>query len=218
MKKRRILSYYVAITAFIAFAVWTLLVMTVDVSSIGPNGSSVGLSSINGTFHNFTGVNLTLYEFTDWLSIIPICIATGFAVLGLIQWIQRKNLFRVDYSLFILGGFYVAVFATYFLFELLTINYRPILIEGILEASYPSSTTMLVLCIMPTAAMQLKGRICNSILRIFAISLIIIFTVFMVTGRIISGVHWITDIIGGMFISTAWVSLYYAISGLKDDT
>lgn len=218
MKKRRILSYYVAITAFIAFAVWTLLVMTVDVSSIGPNGSSVGLSSINGTFHNFTGVNLTLYEFTDWLSIIPICIATGFAVLGLIQWIQRKKLFKVDYSLFILGGFYVAVFATYFLFELLTINYRPILIEGILEASYPSSTTILVLCIMPTAAMQLKRRICNSILRIFAISLIIIFTVFMVTGRIISGVHWITDIIGGMFISTAWVSLYYAISGLKDDT
>ena len=218
MKKRRILSYYLAITAFIAFAVWSLLVMTVDVAAIGPKGSSVGLSSINRAFHNCTGVNLTLYELTDWLSIIPICFAVGFAVLGLIQWIQRKNLFKVDYSLFILGGFYVAVFATYFLFELLTVNYRPILIEGILEASYPSSTTMLVLCIMPTAALQFDKRINNRALRTTIIILISIFAAFMVVGRIISGVHWITDIIGGTIISTAWVSLYYAVSGIKDNT
>ena len=165
MKKRRILSYYLAITAFIAFAVWSLLVMTVDVAAIGPKGSSVGLSSINRAFHNCTGVNLTLYELTDWLSIIPICIAVGFAVLGLFQWIKRKKLLRVDYSLFILGGFYVSVFATYFLFELLTVNYRPILINGYLETSYPSSTTLLVVCVMPTAMMQLNARIKNSVLR-----------------------------------------------------
>ena len=90
----------------------------------------------------------------------------------------------------------------------MVINYRPVLIEGYLEASYPSSTTLLVLCMMPTAKMQLDGRIKNPAVRKIVGLAIVVFTVFMVVGRLVSGVHWITDIAGGVLLSAGLVMLY----------
>lgn len=114
-----------------------------------------------------------------------------------------------------LGGFYILVIASYLFFEKFVINYRPVLIEGNLEASYPSSTTLLVLCIMPTAMMQLNTRIRNNTTKKVILSLLAIFTAFMVIGRLISGVHWFTDIIGGVLLSTGLVMLYYLVSSLS---
>jgi undecaprenyl-diphosphatase len=98
--------------------------------------------------------------------------------------------------------------AAYILFEYLVINYRPVLISGILEASYPSSTTLLVLTVMPTAMLQLKERIQNRAFRNCVLVLIAAFTAFMVIGRLLSGVHWLTDILGGILLSAGLVGLY----------
>ena len=217
MKKQSKIAFITGEILLAAFALWTVLIMFVDVKAIGPNGSSVGFSSLNGFFRSIIGTNLTLYDITDWLSILPIAFALGFAALGLIQWIKRRKLSKVDYNIFVLGGFYILVLGSYLLFEILSVNFRPVLIEGVLEASYPSSTTMLVLCIMPTTAMQLWGRIKNKTLRICITSVIAAFTAFMLFGRIVSGVHWITDIIGGILISGGLVSLYYSASTLKNN-
>jgi undecaprenyl-diphosphatase len=139
----------------------------------------------------------------------------GFALLGLVQWIKRKQLLKVDYNILILGGFYIVVMAVYVLFELLVVNYRPVLIDGVLEASYPSSTTMLVMCVMPTAIMQLNERIKTKILKRLVTSSIIVFVGFMVIGRLVSGVHWFTDIIGGALLSLGLVLMYRAVVRLK---
>ena len=132
----------------------------------------------------------------------------GFALFGFIQWIKRKRILKVDYSILVLGGFYVLVIAMYIFFEMFVVNYRPILINGILEASYPSSTTMLVMCVMPTAIMQFNNRIKNKKLRRFIAGLLTAFIVFMVAARLISGVHWFTDIVAGTILSTGLVVLY----------
>ncbi len=199
----------------VLFVMWTIAVCFVDVKAIGPQGSSVGFATLNSFFHNLTGVHMSLYIITDWLSIAPFCFVLGFAVLGLIQWIRRKRLSEVDYSIFILGGFYVVVFAVYVLFEVLAINYRPILIDGYLEVSYPSSTTMLVMCVMLTAMMQLNLRIKNKMLRRIVAIIIAVFTIFMVIARLVSGVHWLTDIIGSGILSAGLVMLYYSFVSLK---
>ena len=195
-----------------AFVLWTLLASFVDVRAIGPNGSSVGFAALNGYVHERIGVNIPLYTITDWLGLVPICFALGFAVLGLLQWIKRKGLLKVDRSIFTLGGFYIVVMAVYILFEMIVINYRPVLIDGYLEASYPSSTTLLVMCVMPTAMMQLRARIKNDVLRWSVTVVIAVFVFFMVIGRIVSGVHWITDIIGGVLFSTGIVLIYSSIN------
>lgn len=207
MKKKKL---RIAIALLIAFAIWTVLLRLVDVRVIGPNGSSVGFAALNRFVHGLTGVNWDLYLLTDWLGLIPIAVALGFAVLGLVQLCKRKSLRRVDRSLLLLGAFYVTVILAYVFFELVVINYRPVLIDGGLEVSYPSSTTMLVMCVMPTAAIQVNGRIKNTALRrcIFAANMA--FTVFMVVVRLLSGVHWSTDIIGGSLLGAGLVMLYYS--------
>lgn len=208
MKRKMRISLWISVGMLLAFIVWTALVCLVDVRAIGPEGSFVGFATLNGYVHELTGVNMWLYNLTDWLGLLPIATMFGFAVLGLVQWIKRKNILKVDRSIIVLGIFYVAVFAVYLLFEFVPVNYRPTLIEGILEVSYPSSTTMLVMCVMPTAIMQLQGRIKNKTVKICVISAIALFTAFMVIGRLISGVHWVSDIVGGALVSASLVSAY----------
>lgn len=191
-----------------AFVLWTLLVCRVDVQPIGPNGSRVGFAAINGAFHRWTGVHWTLYTVTDWLGLVPLGFMLGFSVLGLVQLIQRRRLCKVDHSILALGGFYIAVMAVYLLFEALAVNHRPVLIDGNLEASYPSSTTVLVLSVIPTAMMQLRQRIRSGPVRRAVLIALGIFSAFMVIGRALSGVHWMSDIVGGLLLSAGLVALY----------
>ena len=214
MEKKNSRLFWVGVGLLAVFVLWTVLIRFVDVEAIGPRQSSVGFATLNGYIHNLTGVNMSLYIITDWLGLVPIGVAFGFAVLGIVQCIKRKSLLKVDRSILTLGGFYIVVMAVYILFEIVVINYRPTLIDGYLEASYPSSTTILVMCVMPTAMMQLRTRIKNDLFRRCVMLTIIVFIIFMVIGRLVSGVHWITDIIGGALLSTAIVLMYYSIGNI----
>lgn len=215
MKKENQRNFCIATCMLFEFFLWTVTIQFIDVQTIGPQGSSVGFATLNGFVHNLTGVHMSLYAITDWLGLVPLAFVMGFALLGLVQWIKRKYLLKVDYSILVLGGFYIVVMAVYVLFEVFVVNYRPVLIGGILEASYPSSTTMLVMCVMPTAVMQFNARIKNIILKRFVASAITAFVVFMVIGRLLSGVHWFTDIIGGALLSAGLVLMYRAIIRLE---
>lgn len=217
MKRQNTKKLWVSLGALTAFALWTLLVCRVDVQPIGPGGSLVGLAAVNQAFHALTGVHWLLYTLTDWLGLLPLAIVLGFAMLGLVQLIGRRSLLRVDRSILVLGGFYVVVLGAYLLFEAVVINYRPVLIEGNLEASYPSSTTMLALCVLPTAMMQLRPRIrgnwaCRAVCGILAA-----LTALMVVGRLLSGVHWLSDIVGGILLSMGLVALYAFAVSLRED-
>jgi undecaprenyl-diphosphatase len=208
MKRKQL---WVAVALLTAFALWTVLVSVVDVRPIGPGGSSVGFATLNRFIYRLTGVNWFLYSITDWMGLVPIAMALGFAILGLVQLMTRKSLWRVDHSILALGLLYIVVMTAYVFFETVVINYRPVLINGYLEASYPSSTTLLVLCVMPTAAMQFKARIQNTMLRRCVVITMVAFIAFMVIGRLLSGVHWITDIIGGALLSAGLVTVYGAL-------
>ncbi len=214
MKTKKQTKFCLAAGLLAAFAVWTAAIRFMDVQAIGPEGSAVGFAALNGFVHRLTGVRMSLYTVTDWLGLIPLGIISGFAVLGLTQWVRRKSLRSVDPDILLLGGFYLIVMAFYVFFEIFAVNFRPVLIEGILEVSYPSSTTMLALCVMPTAALQFRRRIRNRVFRRWLVISITLFTVFMVIGRLLSGVHWFSDIVGGILLSAGLVLLYSAISGL----
>ena len=215
MKNRK--ELYTACGCMVGFLLWTVAVCHIDVQAMGPEGSAVGFAGLNQFVHERTGVHMTLYTVTDWLGLVPLAIMMGFALLGLFQWVSRKSIRKVDCSILMLGVFYLVVLAVFLLFEECVVNYRPVLIEGILEASYPSSTTMLVLCVVPTAVMQLRGRIKRPVLLRWTTGLLSAFAIFMVVGRLVSGVHWFTDIIGGILLSAGLVLLYTFFSGLEKE-
>ena len=136
-----------------------------------------------------------------------------YGVIGLYQLIKRKNIFKVNKNILLLGAFYVLVLFVYGLFEIIVINYRPVLEEGVLEASYPSSHTILSICVCLSSIIvsnkifknKKNTKIFNWITAILMILIIV--------TRVLSGVHWLTDIIGAILISTSLCMLFdYAIN------
>lgn len=191
-----------------AFCLWTVLVCTLDVQAVGPEGSRVGMAAMNVWFHRLTGVHWWLYLATDWLGLVPIALCLGFGFLGLAQLICRRSLLRVDGDILVLGLYYLLVIGCYLVFETVPINCRPVLIDGRLEASYPSSTTLLVLSVMPTLAEQTGRRAKSPALRRFTRCFALGFSAFMVLGRLVSGVHWLTDILGAVLLSLGLFEMY----------
>ena len=206
MKEKRNLLAGVGLIG--AFALWTVLIRWVDVQAVGQNRTKIGFADFNVWFHQLTGVHMTLYTITDWLGLVPIFICLCFGVLGLVQLTKRRSLLRVDPDILLLGIYYVLVIACYLIFEMIPVNYRPVLIEGRLEASYPSSTTLLVLSVMPTLWFQANRRVSNAMIRKAVAVFVVTFSVFMVIGRLVSGVHWATDIIGSVLLSAGLYMLY----------
>lgn len=202
---------FMGIMLIVAFVIWTGLILTVDVQPLGQNGTNIGFATLNCWFHKLTGVHMLIYNITDWLGLIPIFVCMIFAGVGLMQLITRKSLFKVDYDIIALGIYYVVVIVAFLGFEMVPINYRPILIEGVMEASYPSSTTLLVLSVMPTLIFQSKRRIESDIMKNIVVILTFFFSAFMVIGRLMAGVHWFTDIVGGILLS---LGLFYIYKGL----
>ena len=208
MKKNQ--NVLAGILLLVGFAVWTFLIQEVDVQPIGPNGSSVGFAALNGWFHQLTGVHWMLYTLTDWLGLVPICVCLIFAGAGFVQLVQRRSIFKVDLDIIMLGAYYVLVIFGYLLFEIVPINYRPVLIDGFLEASYPSSTTLLVLSVMPTLYFQAQRRLTPNALWQTICIFSILFSAFMVIGRLVSGVHWLPDIVGAVLLSSGIFLIYKA--------
>lgn len=200
---------------FAVFAVFTILVKTVDVQAIGPEGSKVGFASLNGFIRDALGVHEFWYKLTKLFGIVAILVAAFFGFIGLMQLIQGKSLKNVEMDIWALGITYVVTIAFYALFEKLIINYRPIIkdAEEGLEASYPSSHTMLIIVVLGTAIIEIGNRIRDEkIARIIRTVLGIIIAV-TVIGRLICGVHWFTDIIAGMILGATLISLYITLKG-----
>ena len=191
--KRELMPGLVLLAGFI---VWTILIRHIDVQKAGPRGTEIGFASFNVWSHRLTGVHMLIYTITDWLGLVPIFICMGFGLLGLIQWIKRRSLLRVDPDILLLGVYYLVVIFGYLLFEMVPINYRPILI------------TLLVLSVMPTLKFQADRRVMSAVLRKSITIFVIVFSTFMVIGRLISGVHWATDIIGSVLLSSGLFMIY----------
>lgn len=200
----------------IAFILWTFLIQCVDVQPIGQNGTNIGFATINTWFHDYTGVHLAIYVATDWIEILAFVVCICFGVVGVIQLIKRKSLLKVDRDIIFLGIYYLVVIFAYFVFEKYPVNYRPILIDGIMEASYPSSTTLLVLSVMPTLSYQVNRRSQNAVIKNMTTAFVILFSLFMVIGRTVSGVHWLTDIIGSVLLSCGLFLIYKYVCSIDN--
>ena len=206
MKKEKL--YRLMVFCIIISIIYTILVKFVDLSAIGPNNSVVGFATMNGFFNNLIGYNESWYKISKYLGIIPFLIVGFYGIIGLIQLIKRKSIKKVDMKILLLGWLYILLGLIYVYFEIIIINYRPVLDNGVLEASYPSSHTMLAIVITMSSLFiskyYIKNKNLNKSFNLFSTTLM--FTI--VISRLLSGVHWISDIIGGIIISITLLILY----------
>ena len=208
--KNKKTNFYFSMILILLSIIFTVLSKIIDVKKIGPNDTSVGFATINQFVSSAVGFNDTWYSITEWLGIFPVLIAVFYVIIGFVQLIKRKSVFKVDKEIILLGALYIVVFGLYMFFEKIIINYRPVLMEGILESSYPSSHTLMAVCICGSSIIVNKKVFNNKISNIANIlSTFIAFAV--VLGRLISGVHWFTDILGGLLISSSLLMTYYSI-------
>jgi len=180
-----------------------------DVGFVGEAPAEVGFSSVNAFFYKF-GYHKFFYSVSSVLGLTAFVVMAFFAFIGVYQLIKGKSLKKVDGEIYIMGGFYVLVLMVYAFFEKVIINYRPYIIdaeEG-LEASYPSSHTMLAVCVFASAIVlfpkYIKSKNHVVILTLASIALMVL----IVLCRLFSGVHWFTDIVGGLLISTTLFSIF----------
>ena len=204
-------NYLITGVLFILFAVFTVLVTKVDVKPIGLEGTEIGFAGINEAVRDSLSYNEMWYTITKITGMIAILVAALFGLLGLAQLIRRKSFAQVDKDIYALAITYVLVIAFYVLFEKMAINFRPVDLGDVLEASFPSTHSMLVLSIMGTAMIQFHRRLKDSRIRMAAEIISALLIVITVVGRLLSGVHWFTDIIGGIILGTAFIMLYYSM-------
>jgi len=206
-KKR---NFFISTISILLAVVFTILVKVVDLKQVGVNGTSIGFATLNQFVFKTTGVNMIWYHITDWLGLVPIFMAMVYSLIGLVQLIKRKSFFKVDKEIIILGLFYVVVISIYILFEKVIVNYRPILMNGFLEASYPSSHTLMTICLCGSSIVVNKKLFNNKITKLMnMLSLVIV--MITVIGRLLSGVHWFTDILGGILISISLLITFHSI-------
>lgn len=212
MTKKQKLLLILGAASLLLFAVWTAAVLTVDRAPVGPLNSIVGFSHLNLTVHTTLGVSDGWYALSEILGLVILAVAAGFALWGGIQLLRHRSFRRVDPHLYLLAALYIALGLVYVGFEAVVINFRPVLTEGVLEAAYPSSHTMLALCIAASAAIRLIDILPKFFGRIAAAGLCLI-AVLTVIARLLSGMHWLSDIIGAVLISAALL-LFYAAADL----
>ncbi len=210
-------SLYCSGICFVLFLILILLVKTVDVETIGPQGTEVGLAGINGFFSEKIAYNDVFYKITEILGYLAILICAVFGAFGFYQIVKGRSIKAVDRDILILGAFYIAVIAVYVFFEKVTVSYRPIILDDGLEASFPSSHTMLSVCVFLSAVMQLETRLpLRYVKPVYAAGILL--AAITVLLRFFSGVHWFTDIIGGLLISAALLFLfaYFFYNSISD--
>ena len=197
-----------------AFVIFSLLIRVFDVQPAGPLGSKIGLAGLNTAVHQFFGEHLFWYELTQVFGYIALAVAAVFALTGLVQLIKRRSLFKVDKKLLMLGIVYIILIALYVLFEKIPFNYRPVILdpEQGLEPSYPSTHTLLILTILGTAFSLVKDYIKNQKLLVIIKLACLIIIALTIIGRLICGVHWLTDIAGGILLSLFLISLYKSLT------
>ncbi|WP_022761195.1 phosphatase PAP2 family protein [Butyrivibrio sp. AD3002] len=212
MKSRK--SFVVSGVFALLALILIILVKNVDVAVVPETGKPMGFYSINTAFHNIFGINIIWYRITEIFGILALLVCAVFALIGLLQLIKRKSITEVDPVIIKLGCLYAVVIALYALFEKVIINYRPIIMPDATEAeaSFPSSHTMLICVVMASTIMVIGNYIKDEkLLKLLKICCAVIMVV-TVVGRLICGVHWLTDILGGILISSALLFLFKGIA------
>ena len=191
-------------TLFIICGVFALLAIGFTVAVY-----FTGIRETLGSF-DYNDMWYKITKYTGYMLFLPVAFLI---ILGFVELVKRKSFKKVDRELKLLALFYVAVGAVYLFFEkFFIINYRPIMLDGKLESSYPSSHTLFAITLCGSAMLINRALLKKNQKQAMVMNLLLAaLALVTVVGRLLSGVHWATDIIGGILIG---FTLVFALAAL----
>lgn len=190
--------------SLIGFVIWTILVKVVDVQYVQMNNTYLGFYNFNTTINDWVQtLNTKAYDVLSTILLIFALLSVGcFAILGLIQWIKRKSLKKVDPVIYMLLIGYIVIAIFYIVFEVMKINYSPLSTITDLKSSYPCSHIFI--------STSYLGISFLTMFKYFNFSKLIkgilwagfgVFTFAMIFTRTFSGCHWFSDVIAAILLS-----------------
>ena len=214
MNKKFWIYIITTIALLLLFCALTVALTLVDVRAAGESGAPVGLATLNEWAWNAIGQSELALSISDALGALFIAAVGAFGVTGLVQVIRRKGILRADRELYVMAGGLVVLAAVYVLFEIVIVNYRPVLEDGALAASYPSSHAMLAIAVAGMGMAYLQARAKKGALTYVLYGALNVLSVATVVCRVLGGVHWVTDIVGGMLLGAVIAFAYRAVCAL----
>lgn len=152
---------------------------------------------------------------SDIILLASFAILGVFVVLGLYQLITRKSLLKVDHRLLWMILPLVLIAITYVVFDkFLVLNIRP---NGSGEASFPSTHVMVVSTIFLIIALNLPYYIKSKTAWIIIDIAMLLLIVLVCVGRVLSEMHWLSDVLGGLAFAIIFAVIYYLIIRRKSN-
>lgn len=197
MKKRYLI---ISCASLLLFLLFLIMLYTVDVKNIGAGVTKVGLCFINN--HSFMASNASMWDkISDVCMYLGIGVIGALFILGVVQLIQRKNILKVDKEILVFGCLVVLMIIIWLFFDkVLIVNNRPILVDGKVECSFPSTHIMITSFALLSGSYYLFKKINKKHLTIimYVASAIIVTICFL--GRVLSGMHFLTDAVCGLLM------------------
>ena len=198
-------GFITALFFLATFTVFTVMVMRYDVQDIGFNGAPVGFATLNGAVHALFPYDEGCFAASEYIGYFCLGIAGVNALIAFIDFIKARGFRHMHRRYILTMVLYAVVVGAYVLFEFYEVNERPVAAE----ASYPSSHTLLALCVLYSEIVLLghsarRLRLWADILRMLFVALMVA----MVFMRLLSGVHWLTDICGSILLSLSLCTMY----------
>lgn len=203
--------------------IFTLMVAFFDVGPAGAEYNSVvaadsGVHALNSPEVGFSWLNGEIFRGTeplqtagwdkvsDIIMAFAIIVAAGFGIAGLVQLVKKG---KIDARIWKMWLVYGAMAIIYAIFEYLAVvNTRPTLNNGAVESSFPSTHVLVVATVLSLMVVALPKYLDDKKARVLIAVISAIATALVMTGRVMSGQHWFTDVLGALLWSLFLVSLY----------
>lgn len=218
MKENNKRNKFAAVLITALTVLFTIMVVTFDVQAIGPNGTSVGFASINKVFADLFAYNENFDKISDVIMYFSFLLVLAAVFMGVVELVKRKSLFKVDSEIIVYGVVLVILVILKVAFDKIALNYRPVLVPGEteLEASFPSTHAMISTALFAGFCMVINPYLKDKKIKTTVNALIGILIALEVVCRVIAGVHWLTDIIGGLLFAFTLAVAMKAVIGIID--
>ena len=208
---KKILNKYLIVgIVFIFLFLLLMILLNFNKANLGETNTPVGLSSINKLFvTNYVDIYNSMSQVGLYLSFI---IIAGFAITGFYQLIKRKSLFKVDLDIILFGVGVIVLIITWLLFDkVIAYNYRPIYVNKNLEGSFPSTHVLFTTFVLVSAFGISLNREKNNFYNLAILVIAILVITLTSLCRVLSGMHWATDVLGGLLLGLGYFFILYGI-------